>query len=409
MPIRRITIDYTAQQPVNCRMCGYIGEHNATELLIIPPVEMAENAAVTAYAAVFTTDGKRIPSRTYLKSEELSLTLWQQLTQSPVLNVQLEAYDGDGELVAKSPMVYLALLPAARGAETEADYGSDGIAAEIAENTKLRHEHSNKTVLDKLGADGACLTYDGQPIKGGVSSTQGDWQQSDPAAADYIKNRTHYDVSGYSIEWDGKIGDRVSVLLAHTEEEGEICLVKIADDVSTASLLNVSSDDVQVSSNGEITAFSDYFEPIDKLFTAHANGSFYDAASYIVLVTGDSCDVSEIYTEIGADSVILSEGLWVFKSSHDFISKINVPDSTKQLDIKYIPDIAFGKIELEAHEGYSTIKVTDRNGKVTSTDIKDGTIGKTPVKGTDYWTATDKAEIVNETISALPKWNGGSY
>lgn len=42
-------------------------------------------------------------------------------------------------------------------------------------------------------------------------------------------------------------------------------------------------------------------------------------------------------------------------------------------------------------------------------DGKDGTNGKTPVKGTDYWTAADKAEIVNDTLSALPKWTGGSY
>lgn len=40
---------------------------------------------------------------------------------------------------------------------------------------------------------------------------------------------------------------------------------------------------------------------------------------------------------------------------------------------------------------------------------KDGTNGKTPVKGTDYWTAADKAEIVNDTLAALPKWTGGSY
>lgn len=38
-----------------------------------------------------------------------------------------------------------------------------------------------------------------------------------------------------------------------------------------------------------------------------------------------------------------------------------------------------------------------------------GANGKTPVKGTDYWTATDKAEIVNDTLAALPKWTGGSY
>lgn len=180
MPIRRITINFTAQQPVNCRMCGYIGEHNATELLIIPPAEMAENAAVTVYAAVFTTNGKRIPSRTYLKSEELSIALWQQLTQSPVLNVQLEAYDGDGELVAKSPMVCLALLPAARGAETETDYGASGITAEIAGNTKARHEHDNKAVLEKLAEDNkGRLTYGGKAIVDEVISSLKKWDGGD--------------------------------------------------------------------------------------------------------------------------------------------------------------------------------------------------------------------------------------
>ena len=38
-----------------------------------------------------------------------------------------------------------------------------------------------------------------------------------------------------------------------------------------------------------------------------------------------------------------------------------------------------------------------------------GADGKTPVKGTDYWTAADKAEIVADTLAALPKWTGGNY
>ena len=38
-----------------------------------------------------------------------------------------------------------------------------------------------------------------------------------------------------------------------------------------------------------------------------------------------------------------------------------------------------------------------------------GVPGKTPVKGTDYWTAADKAEIVNDTLAALPTWTGGNY
>lgn len=38
-----------------------------------------------------------------------------------------------------------------------------------------------------------------------------------------------------------------------------------------------------------------------------------------------------------------------------------------------------------------------------------GSDGYTPVKGTDYWTAADKAEIVADTLAALPTWTGGSY
>ena len=38
-----------------------------------------------------------------------------------------------------------------------------------------------------------------------------------------------------------------------------------------------------------------------------------------------------------------------------------------------------------------------------------GDKGDTPVKGTDYWTAADKAEIVADTLAALPTWTGGSY
>lgn len=38
-----------------------------------------------------------------------------------------------------------------------------------------------------------------------------------------------------------------------------------------------------------------------------------------------------------------------------------------------------------------------------------GADGYTPVRGTDYWTEADKAEIVNDTLAALPTWTGGSY
>lgn len=60
-------------------------------------------------------------------------------------------------------------------------------------------------------------------------------------------------------------------------------------------------------------------------------------------------------------------------------------------------------------------KLSDSNGKLqyNGSDVglkgDKGADGKTPVKGTDYWTAADKAEIVTDTLAALPKWTGGSY
>lgn len=57
-------------------------------------------------------------------------------------------------------------------------------------------------------------------------------------------------------------------------------------------------------------------------------------------------------------------------------------------------------------------KLSVSNGKLqydgSDVGLK-GDKGDTPVKGTDYWTAADKAEIVNNTLAALPKWTGGAY
>ena len=401
MPIRRITIDFTAQQPIKCRMCGYIGEHNATELLIIPPVEMAENAAVTVYAAVFTTNGKRIPSRTYLKSEELSIALWQQLTQSPVLNVQLEAYDGDGELVAKSPMVYLALLPAARGAETETDYGSNGIAAEIAENTRLRHSHDNKTVLDKLGADGDSLTYDGQPIKDGGGSTQGDWQQSDPAAQDYIKNRTHYETDAFEVTWDGSTEGRDSVYLFDMEDgDGAVdkfYLVKVADDIAVPlAFESLTVNDLKFNENGHTVPGTDI---VGEFAIAKFNGG-YMVAPYLVYCTANSVQIELAEFET---TVTVGKGLWYITGGGTYLESVSFPASVMRLDKKYVPDII--KVNLAQQDKYIVITVTDRDGGTQSAALW----YSKPQKGVDYWTDEDKQEVVNDVIAALPSWTGGDY
>ena len=38
-----------------------------------------------------------------------------------------------------------------------------------------------------------------------------------------------------------------------------------------------------------------------------------------------------------------------------------------------------------------------------------GKDGYSPVIGTDYWTETDKKEMVNDVLAAMPQWTGGSF
>ena len=57
-------------------------------------------------------------------------------------------------------------------------------------------------------------------------------------------------------------------------------------------------------------------------------------------------------------------------------------------------------------------KLSVSNGKLqyNGSDVGlKGDKGDTPVKGTDYWTAADKAEIANDVLAALPTWTGGEY
>lgn len=59
------------------------------------------------------------------------------------------------------------------------------------------------------------------------------------------------------------------------------------------------------------------------------------------------------------------------------------------------------------HDNKDTLdKLSVADGKL---QYNGSDVGLKPVKGTDYWTAADKTEIVNDTLAALPTWTGGSY
>lgn len=101
---------------------------------------------------------------------------------------------------------------------------------------------------------------------------------------------------------------------------------------------------------------------------------------------------------------------------HPILEKAHEHDNKSVLDLLSAAD---GKLKyngsdvgLKGTNGITPHIGENGNWYIGSTDTgkpSRGEKGKTPVKGTDYWTEADKAEIVNDTLAALPKWTGGNY
>lgn len=378
MPIRRITIDFTAENPVGQRVGGYLGEHNATELLIIPPPEMTENAAVTAYAAVFTTGGKRIVSRTYGSSEAICVPIWQQLTQNPVLNVQLEAYDDGGELVAKSQLVYLALLPAARGTDAETDYGENGIAAEIAANTKSRHEHGNKPVLDRLGIGNSTkLTLDGKTVE---NVYVGETEPTDDNAEVWIN--PHAEVgTGYPL---------VKTKTVQCPSEGDFYYY----DTFSSAFVTIKN-----------TATTKLIPPNAKIigidFVIAGTHYFNTEIKKLVSRVFSKPFVFEFFPRHNSTPINDSQTIAQIadQEASQISAEISKAGGVTEFTVYYFETVG----------NMAVVKVKDGSGNWVYTTTASGEKGDTPIRGVDYWTASDRREIVNSVLQSLPEWTGGNF
>ena len=217
------------------------------------------------------------------------------------------------------------------------------------------HTHSNKLVLDKFSETDGKPTYDGEAL-----------------GSDFIIKMTvtSDDNGNYTVTSCDATVEQIDAAVA-----AEKRVVVIATDTDN----NLSWD-----------------IPIVQGF----NGSNYYFATFLLgqAILSFVQKVSE------------NEARWQFtvrQIGSDFISYSNdaIPNiSTVQeaLD-KLVPNS-------HTHSNKDTLdKLSVSNGKLQYNGSDVGLKGDTPVKGTDYWTAADKTEIVNDTLAALPTWAGGNY
>lgn len=362
MQERTIKVEYSRPRGYDV---GYRAENNFTLLALPIPAELE---GADSYRIYFeSTVGE------YLQTELLTPTdgyVTVKITSDVVpepgnMAAQLVAF-ADGEIVGYAPMITgSAKVSIPDGTERL----SHSLAAEIALNTAARHTHSNKAVLDKFAEskDGK-PTYDGEALGGG-------------GASDFIIKMT-------------------------VEANGDNYTVTSCD-------ATIEQIDAAVSAEKRVVVIASYGGIAFELpMLEGVKGSTY----YFGMFLEGQMIISSV-EKIGGNT---SE--WQFYTT--LIEAGNISYSNTAL-----PNVANVKTALDelvpkshTHANKDTLdKLSDSNGKLqyNGSDVglkgdkgdkgDPGADGYTPVKGTDYWTAADKAEIVNDTLAALPTWTGGNY
>ena len=70
---------------------------------------------------------------------------------------------------------------------------------------------------------------------------------------------------------------------------------------------------------------------------------------------------------------------------------------------------AMGAVEGVPEAINTALQAAKESGEFDGEKGDPGPAGPAPVKGVDYWTDTDKAEIVSDVLAALPNASGGSF
>ena len=179
--------------------------------------------------------------------------------------------------------------------------------------------------------------------------------------------------------------------------------------------MTVTSDD---NGNYTVTSCDATVEQIDAAVAAEKR---------VVVIASDGGTIIELPMLQGAEGDTYYFGTFVNGSMIiSFVQKIyggtdEWQISVAQIGAEYVgysntalPNVANVKTALDAlvskshmHSNKDTLdKLSVSNGKL---QYNGSDVGLKPVKGTDYWTESDKAEIVADTLAALPTWTGGNY
>ena len=213
------------------------------------------------------------------------------------------------------------------------------------------HTHSNKAVLDKFSETDGKPTYNGEALGSG--------------AGDFIIKMT--------VESNG------------------------SDFIVTSCDTTVEQIDAAVANEKRVVVIASIDSTILELPMIECNQGY---SYYFGAFLSESVIFSNVYKiENISDWSFAMIQIWSSAVGYSNDALPNVTDVESALN-ELVPNS-------HTHSNKGTLdKLSDLNGKL---QYNGSDVGLKPVKGTDYWTAADKAEIVADTLAALPTWTGGNY
>ena len=221
------------------------------------------------------------------------------------------------------------------------------------------HTHTNKSVLDKFSESDGKPTYEGEALGGGAS--------------DFIIKMTIEQVDDYFTVTS--CDTTIEQIDAAVSAEKRVVL--IATDTTTGMFWELP---IVQAFQGETYIFIAFTFDSRMMATVYKSGE------------------NEIWEF--SEGGISAESIYYYNSTQPDVTNVNTA-LYKLFDNSH------------THANKDTLdKLSVSNGKLqyNGSDVGlKGDKGDTPVKGTDYWTESDKAEIVADTLAALPTWTGGNY
>ena len=172
----------------------------------------------------------------------------------------------------------------------------------------------------------------------GANSVQPDWNQSDPTAPDYIKNRTHYaEESIVGITFDGNLDGRV-VADAY---DGDFKIVKVSDDLPSAEDL-IGQTVTFTYRDGSTVEYGLEEENIGtgdrNLWITHIIDKVMYPSLFIVNSSEDAAN------DIGGNPEDIPLGTYFIYAVDNFdyyvSSLVSVTRNIKKIDEKFLPELA---------------------------------------------------------------------